>query len=295
MKRAYDALRGVWLGDAFGETWFFRADAAQAMPARRLRAGVWKWTDDTAMAVSVFKVLNTFGSIEQDALATEFADAYAADPHRNYGGAMHGVLTEIGAGAPWRDVAARQFGGQGSWGNGAAMRVAPVGAWFSDDLDEVVVQAARSAEVTHAHPEASAGAIAVAVATALNVRGAPLGTVVDRVPDGEVAAGLRRAAEIPFTAGPVEAAAILGCGERISAPDTVPFAVWCAARHPDDLVEALWATASAGGDVDTTCAIVGGIVAARTGLAEVPQEWLTRAEPLPGHSDVPCNEVEAGQ
>jgi ADP-ribosylglycohydrolase len=61
----------------------------------------------------------------------------------------------------------------------------------------------------------------------------------------------------------------------------VPYAVWCAARHLDDLVETLWATASAGGDVDTTCAIAGGIVAARTGLAGVPVAWLEAVERLP--------------
>jgi hypothetical protein len=36
------------------------------------------------------------------------------------------------------------------------------------------------------------------------------------------------------------------------------------------------------GDVDTTCAITGGVVAARTGLAAVPARWLELAEPLPG-------------
>jgi ADP-ribosylglycohydrolase len=74
---------------------------------------------------------------------------------------------------------------------------------------------------------------------------------------------------------------VLGCGQQISAVDTVPYAVWCAARHLDDLVEALWATALAGGDVDTTCAIVGGIVAPRTGLGAVPPDWLASCEPLP--------------
>jgi ADP-ribosylglycohydrolase len=48
-----------------------------------------------------------------------------------------------------------------------------------------------------------------------------------------------------------------------------------------DLEEALWATASAGGDVDTTCAIAGGIVAARTGTRAVPAHWLQACEPLP--------------
>ncbi|MEU4744304.1 ADP-ribosylglycohydrolase family protein, partial [Actinosynnema sp. NPDC023658] len=61
--------------------------------------------------------------------------------------------------------------------------------------------------------------------------------------------------------------------------DTVPFALWCAARHPDDLEAALWATASAGGDIDTTCAVVGGVLGARTAP---PAEWVARCEPLPG-------------
>ena len=61
----------------------------------------------------------------------------------------------------------RLFGGEGSFGNGAAMRVAPLGAYFADELDAVVEQASFSAEVTHSHPEGIAGAIAVAVAAAL--------------------------------------------------------------------------------------------------------------------------------
>jgi ADP-ribosylglycohydrolase len=37
-----------------------------------------------------------------------------------------------------------------------------------------------------------------------------------------------------------------------------------------------------GGDVDTTCAITGGIVAAYTGLDGIPADWLSAREPLPG-------------
>jgi ADP-ribosylglycohydrolase len=69
-----------------------------------------------------------------------------------------------------------------------------------------------------------------------------------------------------------------------------PYAIWCAARHLDDLEEALWATASAGGDVDTTCAIAAGIVAARTGTRAIPAHWLQACEPLPAwarHADEP--------
>ncbi len=48
-----------------------------------------------------------------------------------------------------------------SWGNGSAMRVAPVGFAF-DTLDDVLDQARQSAEVTHNHPEGIKGAQAVA-------------------------------------------------------------------------------------------------------------------------------------
>ncbi|WP_212827769.1 ADP-ribosylglycohydrolase family protein [Polymorphospora rubra] len=280
-------MRGLALGDAFGETWFFRPAGTleEALVERRLKDGPWPWTDDTAMALSLLRILDRHGHVDRDALAAEFARAYAADPYRCYGASMHDVLRAIGDGEGWAAVTGRQFDGMGSWGNGAAMRVAPLGAWFCDDLDLVVAEASRSAVVTHAHAEAAAGAVAVAVAAALSVRGVAAGDLVEavagRVPDSEVAARLRRAAGIALSADPRHVAAMLGCGRQISAVDTVPYAVWCAARHLDDLPEALWATAMAGGDVDTTCAIVGGIVAARTGLTGLPDEWLTACEPLP--------------
>lgn len=283
---AYASLQGLSLGDAFGQTWFRPEDEfAWRMAERAIAGGPWPWTDDTAMAVSVLRILDEHGHVEQDALAARFASAYQADPYRDYGPSMHGILRDIFEGQDWREAAGQQFGGQGSWGNGAAMRVAPLGAWYADDMDAVVEQAERSAVVTHAHPEAAAGAIAVAVAAALAVRGVSGGSLVNavvaRTPDGEVAARLRRIAEAPFHLDPQMIASTVGCGTQVSAPDTVPFAVWCAARHLDDLTAALWATASAGGDVDTTCAIVGGIVAGRTGLAGVPDEWWKLREPLP--------------
>jgi len=288
---AVRAMRGLALGDAFGETWFHRPAQVleTALAERWLKTGPWPWTDDTAMALSLLRILDLHGRVDQDALAAAFAHAYAADPYRCYGASMHDVLRAVGEGQAWASVTGRQFGGMGSWGNGAAMRVAPLGAWFCDDLDLVVAEAARSAVVTHAHPEAAAGAVAVAVAAALSVRGVASGALVaavaDRTPAGEVASRLGRAAGIGSSTDPRRAAELLGCGRQISAVDTVPYAVWCAARHLDDLTEALWATALAGGDVDTTCAIVGGIVAGRTGLGGVPADWLAAREPLPAWVD----------
>ncbi|WP_415925252.1 ADP-ribosylglycohydrolase family protein [Streptomyces sp. ME19-01-6] len=292
-RRSIEALA---LGDAFGERWFplFR-DRRRAYDEIRARAvpeeSPWPWTDDTAMALGVLRVLNDHGKIDQPRLAQVLADTFLSDPGRGYGSGMHELLPSLSA-APtsWPSATRALFGGEGSLGNGAAMRVAPLGAWFSADLDRAAEQALRSAEVTHAHPQGIAGAVAVAVAAALTAEfpnpTAPtpdlLAQVADRTPPGPVRDGLIHAIALPPTTTPRQAADLLGSGRRIRADDTVPFALWCAARHQDDLIAALWATAEGLGDVDTTCAIVGGVVGAGTGVSAVPSAWLGRREPLPG-------------
>jgi len=102
----------------------------------------------------------TAGCINQDVLAKMFAEEYARDPQRGYGGAAHGILRAIAEGMSWKAVARRAFGGQGSCGNGGAMRAAPIGAYFADDCERVVYEARLSAEVTHAHPDGQTGAAA---------------------------------------------------------------------------------------------------------------------------------------
>nr|WP_312881523.1 ADP-ribosylglycohydrolase family protein [Actinomadura alba] len=60
-----------------------------------------------------------------------------------------------------------------------------------------------------------------------------------------------------------------------------PFTIWAAATHLRDFQAAVWDTAQAGGDIDTTCAIVAGIVAARLRPDDLPKAWMDAAEPLP--------------
>lgn len=291
-RSARGSLDGLVMGDAFGDSWFTLSgeNVEDQWAARGLRPAPWRWTDDSAMAFVLFAHLTAHGEVRPGALAREFAAEYERDDGRKYGASMHEVLGRIGSGEDWRGVITGQFDGQGSYGNGAAMRVAPLGAWFRGDPEEAAAQARLSALATHAHPEAVAGAVAVAVAAALAAasegRSAPLRTeflreVAGYVPGSEVGAGLRVAAGLPARTSVRRAASVLGSGWRISAPDTVPFALWCAAGHLDDLPEALWQTVRGWGDRDTTCAIAGGVVAARTGTGGVPADWLAAREALP--------------
>ena len=288
IDRARLSLEGLSVADAFGEQLLHCSPVARQLAlAHRSAPGgrQWKWTDDTAMAISIVETLDACGEIEIDRLARLFARRYYDDPARGYGGAAHHILSAIAAGDDHERAARSVFDGQGSCGNGGGMRSAPVGAYFADDLDAVVTQASRSAAPTHAHPDGVAGAVAIAVAAARVFAGerdprALVDTVVERTPAGPTRDGLRRAIKL-LGAEPITAAAELGNGSRVLAADTVPFAVWCAASHLGDYAAACWACASVGGDIDTTCAMVGGILVGATGLAGIPAEWRACREPLP--------------
>ena len=148
-----------------------------------------------------------------------------------------------------------------------------------------------SAEVTHAHPEGIAGAVAVALAAAFAVKARDatnhpghqqfLGSVIALLPNSEVRSRLLRAQGIANTSSLQFAISILGNGVAMSAQDTVPLALWCCAQHLDNYPEALWLAVSAGGDRDTICAIVGGVVACYVGAEGIPANWGTSREALP--------------
>ncbi|HEX4787847.1 MAG TPA: ADP-ribosylglycohydrolase family protein [Actinospica sp.] len=304
---AVASLRGLAVGDALGSCFFIPANLS-ALAARALPPDPWWWTDDTEMACSVFTVLDRYGRIDQDALAESFASHHDFD--RGYGPGVNRMLRQIRQeGAAWRELAVTAWDGRGSWGNGAAMRVAPLGAYFAHGpgaregsssavLDRVAAEAAASAEVTHTHREGVAGAIAVAVAAALaaarpDLAGEPLlRAVAAWTPAGQVRDGVANAVKMLALTDPRSAAASLGNGRELSAQDTVPFCLWAVAKHSRSYVDAFWATAAAGGDIDTNCAIVGGIVAARTGIEGIPAEWLRRCERLPDWANVREEEHE---
>jgi ADP-ribosylglycohydrolase len=280
LSKALRSLEGLSAGDAFGGL-FFRISAWDASPAD-LPETVWPWTDDTHMALSIVEVLQKFGHIDQDALAQAFARRYQAEPYRGYAGGAIRLLKRVSAGEDWRDISPTLFG-SGSYGNGAAMRAAPIGGYFCDDLQRAAQEAQLSAVVTHAHPEGQAGAIAVAVAAAITANYPwPQGpeflkSVLEYVPESVTKDRIRLSIDIPPDAL-LQAIQMLGTGSEVSAQDTVPFCLWNVAYHLEDFESALWQTAKGMGDCDTTCAIVGGIVALSS--QNIPAAWLKHREPL---------------
>ena len=204
---------------------------------------------------------------------------------------------------------------QGSCGNGSAMRVAPLGAFLASQLwseyngDErpdkmglhsfekhIIAEAALQAQVTHCHPEGIAGAIAITslaydVTTMVIVKGHMYSkqvyeNLLRRVPEGQVRNGIDKASKMGYDIPIGKVIEILGNGTHVTCQDTVPLCCYLAIKHLDqnaglsDMYEkAIIETSMAFGDVDTNCAIVGGIV----GIANHPPEkWSQFCQPMEG-------------
>jgi ADP-ribosylglycohydrolase len=289
LSYAADSLAGLSVGDALGAQYFMVGRKVEDLLAGMVPPPVWQWTDDTEMACSLYRMLADSGRIDQDRLAGDFA--HRCEPNRGYGMGAFIILHEIRQGVPWREAAAAVFDGQGSCGNGAAMRVAPLGAYFGGDATSAAEQARLSATVTHMHPEGVAGAVAVAVAASFSIGSRLSGTrqkpgpfldaILAMVPDSSVRRGIAKGRKM-LHVSVEEAAYELGNGAQVTAQDTVPFTLWVAARRLDDYPQAIRECVLAGGDIDTTAAIAGGIVAAHTGFSGIPESWLRSREPLPG-------------
>ena len=226
LSRARLSLEGLSLGDAFGEC-FFDSSMRESLENRNLPEGPWFYTDDTIMAWSIVDVLAEHGTIDQDRLAQLFASRFRKQPNRGYGAAAAQLLERIAAGFDWQSEASRLFGGEGSLGNGGAMRAAPVGAYFADDLDRVVSEAQASAAVTHAHPEGQAGGIAIAVGAAIAWRTRDdssdakgfLEQVYALTPEGAIRDGIGRTLMVGSTATTVDVAIERGSGQNLLASE----------------------------------------------------------------------------
>lgn len=289
IERARESLVGLSVGDAFGDRFNTRTvEIGRCLLTRTTPPAPWTLTDDSWMACSVFEVLRDYGELDPERLAESFVRRY--EPGRGYGPKMKQVLPHADSGHEAMTKCAALFGGRGSYGNGAVMRIAPLGAFY-DEPEQAAREAIRSACSTHAHPEAEAGAAAIAVAACVMAQRREFDAreffevVVELTPDSDVKRGVLRASETSVEERPLDVAKAMRADRDITCQVTTPFCLWATARNPGDYVKALWDVVSAGGDRDTHAAIVGGLVAARLGADAIPPQWLKARESLPIWTD----------
>jgi poly(ADP-ribose) glycohydrolase ARH3 len=275
---------GLAVGDALGAAWegldpylIYKLGPADKIVAHDGGETIF-YTDDTQMTIGIVQALLDRGEIEKHALAKHFAANY--HPDRAYGQGARQIINAIGAGDDWERVAAEVFQGKGSLGNGAAMRVAPLGLYFAPDLDVVARQAALSASPTHCHEIGVDGARLMAVAAALAAmsNGQPfqrdmfLHELLSVAQTEECQWQIGHAMKL----GPLDS---LGSfGNSLEAHRSVMTSIMCFANAPDSYCEAVSRAIGQGNDVDTLAAMAGALSGARLGISAIPPRLIESLE-----------------
>jgi poly(ADP-ribose) glycohydrolase ARH3 len=254
-----------------------------------LLSGDWevgRFTDDTQMTICVAEWLASDATLDGKKLLERFCRAY--EPWRHYGPGVRLILESFPkARDRWMDLATAMFP-QGSYGNGSAMRVAPIGLFLHNDLAGLIEAVRISSVVTHSHYLAIQGATVQAASVAIATRGKVdtaqfLGTLkialshfeergedtsVYRKVLAQIAEGISK--NVP----PQKMSPILGNG--IKAQEAVPMAIYCFLANRDSFEKAVEAAIFLGGDTDTIASMTGSIAAAALGESSIPERWLRR-------------------
>lgn len=173
-----------------------------------------------------------------------------------------------------------------SAGNGPAMRTPIIGVVVGHSDEELRRFVLRSTQITHSDPKAFYGALAVALAayqSATDSSVSPtsflrkLESLLADEPAADFLDLLRSAAESAAKGESVSVFAnAIGSLDGISGYmyHTVPCVIQVWLRYADDFAGGLREIISAGGDTDTTGAILGAIIGARVGKKGIPEDWL---------------------
>ncbi len=283
--RFLGSLLGVALGDAIGELAFRYPDEA---PLRQAIASsnTLTYTDDTAMAIALAESLIAQSRVDTQHLGDTFRAHYEREPWRGYASGPPTIFAQVARhGGDYTAIAQTLFNGQGSYGNGAAMRVAPAGLYFHADAD-LYAQVRHTAVVTHTHPIGIDGAAVLAKAIALALTLDPSEALPRAAFIAELRGFARTAAmqeqlaqlETQLAQEATASSAGRRLGSGVAAHQSVPFAIYAFLRQPDSFEDCLFCAALHSGDRDTVAAMACAIAGAYLGSAALPPAWLEKLE-----------------
>jgi poly(ADP-ribose) glycohydrolase ARH3 len=262
--------------------------------------------DDTQMAIGVAETLVACRHIDEQELCKCFATNYTRQ--RGYGRGARIVIEAMIDGSDHKYLAANHFPG-GSFGNGAAMRVAPVGLMFRHDLEQLWEQASLSALPTHVHRLGIEGAQLLALAVGLAStsrqfdREQYISALVEKSRSIEYSGPLRRTAQLN---NPRDLALF---GNGIEATSSVVTAIACFALAATSYEQTIGSAVLLGGDTDTIAAMAGAISGAYLGRQSIPTHLIQSLEDrhqgrqyiedlakklCAAHRELSCGNIEEG-
>jgi len=238
-------MLGAIIGDIIGSTYEFDKVKTKDFDLFESEAD---FTDDTVLTVA------TADAILNNKTYLDVYKTYPKKyPNRGYGGSFYNWV-ENKKSEPYE-----------SFGNGSAMRVAPIG-WAFDTLEQVLEEAKKSAEVTHNHPEGIKGAQAVASAVFLARNGFSK-EEIEKYLETEFGYDLYRF---------IDEVRLTTAGDS-SCMKSVPEAIICFLES-NSFEDAIRNAVSLGGDADTQACIAGAI--AEAFYKEIPKEFKRKASTL---------------
>ena len=173
--RFIGALIGTGVGDSLGAFFegCFEVNIGEIEAVAESAAAL-TYTDDTHMMIGIAESLIRSQGFDGEDMAYTFVKNYELEPFRGYGPGPPRIFRMIRDGAAWDEAAHRLYGG-GSYGNGSAMRIAPVGVLYHSNPELLREVAYKSSQITHAHHLGKEGAALQAYAIALAAELEPSG------------------------------------------------------------------------------------------------------------------------
>jgi len=280
------SLLGAAMGDAVGASWEGRRMASEREIELIARSShPLRYTDDTHMTIGLAESLIECQGFNGEHMAERFMDNYSKEPWRGYGPGPPRVFGLIKGGMAWDEAAGHIYRG-GSFGNGAAMRIAPVGLLFWTDHARLKEVAYLASLITHSHILGIEGATLQAMAIALAVAEDP-----DELLNAESFTShlLDFATEDVYRTKIASFDILLGhpddrqkvvnqLGHGIEAFNSVPTAIFSFLAHPQDFASTVLYAVSLGGDTDTIASMAGAISGAYLGIDGLPSRWLGQLE-----------------
>jgi len=221
-----------------------------------------QYSDDTQMSLMVAESLIKNQGFNPDDLAAQYTDWLVSGRARGYGRTTLMAVQNLQAGKHWSES-----GIAGSTGNGAAMRAAPFGVYFRNDINSLINICKIDSAITHASGEAKAGSIAVALTAALAVNNDLedlLHRLWEKLPDSKVKNTIFSLDSLVSSEHITPQQALRVIGTKADVRETVPAALYCFLKF-NNYHDAVVAAIKAGGDTDTTAAIVGALYGAKLG------------------------------
>jgi poly(ADP-ribose) glycohydrolase ARH3 len=294
LKKFQGALLGTFTGDALGMPFegmsHDRIRSSNKGPLRDMKGSLQRfrkagsYTDDTEMMIGIAEGLIEAKGLDCSVIGSRFAENFSI--WRNYGPGTMKVLRRLKKGGKWDEPAKTLFNGEGSFGNGAPMRIAPIGCFFYDQPEKLRAAAVDCSRITHAHPLGIEGGVLQAMAVAMAVGTDPkdgigpegfVGVLIEAAEQDEYKEALVKVRKL-LKKEPTPNEVVEVLGNDIRAFTSMPAALYSFLSNWESLEESIVYAVNLGGDTDTIGAMAGAIAGGLHGVDSIPRRWFTELE-----------------